>query len=133
MTIDSSKPKGDQGEIIKVALKRRRWYNQRDFRFIAVVLSFLVLFQGYGFFTGPSRIGENLQQAIETGETKLEILVWAKFPAEAFHMELYQKLGAIRGEQEGAVRLAGVRPSDVQFLSRKYWIKTMEVAPPQKN
>ena len=62
----------------------------------------------------------------------MDILVWANFPAEAFHMELYQKLGAIRGEQEGAVRLGGVRPGDIKFLSRKYWIKNIDIAPPEK-
>ena len=114
------------------SFKRRRWYNQRDVKFIAAVIIFVVVFQGYGFYTGPSRIGINLQQAIETGDKKLDILVWANFPAEAFHMELYQKLGAIRGEQEGAVRLGGIRPRDVKFLSRKYWIKNMEIAPPEE-
>ena len=132
MIIDPSDSKNDQDGITESGFQRRRWYNQRDFKFIAAVVIFVVLFQGYGFLTGPTRIGEKLQQAIDAGETKLEILVWANFPAEAFHMELYQQLGAIRGEQEGAVRLAGVRPLDVKFLSRKYWIKIMDVAPPEK-
>ncbi len=93
---------------------------------------FVLLFQGYGYLTGPSRIGDKLNQVIEAGEKKLDILVWAKFPAEAFHMELYQTLGAIRGEMDGAVRLGGITPGDVRFLSRKYWIKNIDLAPPEK-
>ena len=112
--------------------RRRRWYHRRDFRFIGLVVVFVLLFQGYGYLTGPSRIGDKLNQVIEAGEKKLDILVWAKFPAEAFHMELYQTLGAIRGEMDGAVRLGGITPGDVRFLSRKYWIKNIDLAPPEK-
>jgi hypothetical protein len=129
---DSINSGASEGDILESSFQRRRWYHQRDFRFLLVVVIFIFLFQGYGFFSSSSRIGEKLEAAISSGETKLEILVWAKFPAEAFHMELYQTLGAIRGEQQGAVRLAGVVPSDIKFLSRKYWIKTIEIAPPEK-
>ncbi|MEE2745989.1 MAG: hypothetical protein VX617_03805 [Pseudomonadota bacterium] len=110
----------------------KRWYHRRDIRFIGLVVLFLLTFQAYGYIKGPSRITENLQKALQTGEAKLDILVWAYFPAEAFHMELYQTLGAIRGELDGAVRLAGVTPSDVRFLSRKYWIKTLDLVPLDK-
>ena len=131
MTSDPGSSNIHKDEGRGAVLKTRRWYKNRDFKFTALVVLFVILFQSYGYLTGPSRIGENLQQAMDSGKTKLEILVWAKFPAEAFHMELYQTLGAIRGEQEGAVRLAGVRPSDVRFLSRKYWIQTIAMAPPE--
>jgi len=132
MTTDPSDPKTKQESSMDVNFKRKRWYNQRDVKFIAAVVIFVILFQSYGLVTGPSRVSVNLQQAMDSGERKLDILVWANFPAEAFHMELYQKLGAIRGEQDGAVLLGGVQPGDIKFLSRKYWIKNMDVAPPEK-
>ena len=132
MTKDPSDPKIEQGGIKEGNFKRKRWYNQRDVKFISAVLVFVVIFQSYGLITGPSRVSDNLQQVLDSGEKKLDILVWANFPAEAFHMELYQKLGAIRGEQEGAVRLGGVRPGDIKFLSRKYWIKNIDIAPPEE-
>ena len=97
---DSINSGASEGDILESSFQRRRWYHQRDFRFLVVVVIFIFLFQGYGFFSSSSRIGEKLEAAISSGETKLEILVWAKFPAEAFHMELYQTLGAVRGEQE---------------------------------
>ena len=127
-TLDAQETSDNQNS----GYRRRRWYHRRDFRFIGLVLLFVLLFQGYGYLTGPSRIGDKLNQVIGAGEKKLDILVWAKFPAEAFHMELYQTLGAIRGEMDGAVRLGGITPSDVRFLSRKYWIKNIDLAPPEK-
>ena len=132
MKTELSDPRAKQESTVDVNFKIRRWYNQRDVKFIAAVIIFVVLFQSYGLITGPSRVSANLQQAMDSGEKKLNILVWANFPAEAFHMELYQKLGAIRGEQDGAVLLGGVQPRDIKFLSRKYWIKNMDVAPPEK-
>jgi len=127
-TLDAQETSDNQNS----GYRRRRWYHRRDFRFIGLVVVFVLLFQGYGYLTGPSRIGDKLNQVIEAGEKKLDILVWAKFPAEAFHMELYQTLGAIRGEMDGAVRLGGITPGDVRFLSRKYWIKNIDLAPPEK-
>ena len=46
-------------------------------------------------------------------------------------MELYQTLGAIRGELDGAVRLGRVKPQGIKFLSRKYWIEKIDLAPPE--
>lgn len=109
--------------------KARRWYHRRDIRFIGLVVVFILAFQGYGFFSGPSRISPDLKEAIEMGENKFDILVSAKFPAEAFHFELYQTLGAVSGEVGGAVKLGGVSPKDIRFLSRKYWIERISLAP----
>ena len=60
----------------------------------------------------------------------VDVLVWAKFPAEAFHMEIYQELGALSGEQDGAVRVGGIMPDGIEFIARKYWIEKIDLAPP---
>ena len=116
---------------VDTGFRIRRWYHRRDVRFVGLIVVFVVAFQGYGYFTGPSRISESLQTALRAGEKKVDVLIWANFPAEAFHMELYQTMGAIRGEMDGAVRLANVEPKDIKFLSRKYWIKNIDLAPPE--
>ena len=46
-------------------------------------------------------------------------------------MELYQTIGVIRGEMGGAVRLANVEPKDIKYPSKKYWIKNIDLAPPE--
>ena len=113
--------------------RKKRWHHRRDVRFVGLVIAFVLFFQSYGFVTGPSRISDKLSGAMASGQEKIDILIWAKFPAEAFHMELYQTLGAIRGELDGAVRLGRVKPQDIKFLSRKYWIEKIDLAPPEKS
>ena len=94
MKTQLSDPRTKQESIVDVNFKIRRWYNQRDVKFIAAVIIFVVLFQSYGLVTGPSRVSADLQQAMDSGEKKLNILVWANFSAEAFHMELYFRVEA---------------------------------------
>ena len=83
----------------------------------------------YGLVTGPGKVTEKLRAEMAKGK-KVDVHVWAKFPAEAFHMEIYQELGALSGEQEGAVRVGGVMPDGISFLARKYWIEKIDLAPP---
>ena len=119
----------ESGIVELKGFKRRRWYHRRDFRFVAFVIAGILTFQFYGFVTGPGKVTDKLKTAMVSGN-KMDVLVWAKFPAEAFHMEIYQELGALSGEQEGAVRVGGVMPKGIEFLSRKYWIHKIDVAPP---
>lgn len=120
------------GVTTDVNFRRRRWYHRRDLRFVGLVAAVLIGFHAFAFVTGPSRITDRLQAAMDTGAEKLDILIWAKFPAEAFHMEIYQIYGRMQGNQGDAIRLAGVRPKDIRFMSRKYWIDRIELAPPKK-
>ena len=129
---DSLGEANQAGLIIDTSFRRRRWYHRRDIRFIAVVVAFVIVFQTYGYLTGSSRITGQLQSVLDGGAEKVDILIWAKFPAEAFHMEIYQKVGSMRGGVGDAVKLARVKAEDVRFLSRKYWIDRIELAPPAK-
>ncbi|MAI10428.1 MAG: hypothetical protein CBD27_06295 [Rhodospirillaceae bacterium TMED167] len=119
----------ESGIVEVTGFKRRRWYHRRDFRFVAFVIACIVAFQSYGFATGPGKVTDKLKTAM-ISDNKMDVLVWAKFPAEAFHMEIYQELGALSGEQDGAVRVGGVMPQGVEFLARKYWIDKIDLAPP---
>ena len=53
-----------EDDILESSFQRRRWYHQRDFRFLVVVVIFIILFQGYGFFSSSSRIGEKLELSL---------------------------------------------------------------------
>lgn len=122
----------ETGVIVDANFRRRRWYHRRDVRFVSLVVAFVIAFNGIGYVTGPSRITEALHAAIDSGTEKIDVLIWAKFPAEAFHMEIYQKYGRIQGNEGDAIRLARVKPADIRFMSRKYWIDRIDLAPPKK-
>lgn len=110
----------------------RRWYQKRNIRFLIVVGALLVLFMGYGFVTGPARISDALKAQLDHGPKTVNIEVTAKFPPEAFHMGVYQELGAVRGNKGRTTTLFRVKPADVKKLSRRYWIERIDLAPAVK-
>ncbi|MFP6710350.1 MAG: hypothetical protein VB913_01470 [Rhodospirillales bacterium] len=128
----ASRNEYETGIVSNGKFRRRKWYHRRDLRFIGVVIAIVLIFNTYGLISGPSRISEDLQAAIDSGAEKVSILIRAKFPAEAFHMEIYQKIGVFRGDVGDAIMLTDVIPGDVRTLSRKYWIKDISLAPPIK-
>ena len=121
------------GIVKDAAFKRRRWYHRRDIRFVALIAAFIIVFQAFGYITGPSRITPKLHAAIDGGAKTVNILVWAKFPAEAFHMERFQAVGVVRGNVGDAVWLTRVKPGDIHSLARKYWIAKIDLASSAQN
>ena len=116
------------GIIKDASFKRRRWYHRRDIRFVALIAAFIIVFQSFGYITGPSRITPKLHAVIDGGAKYVNILVWAKFPAESFHMERFQAIGVMRGIVGDAIWLTRVKPGDVHSLARKYWIAKIGLA-----
>lgn len=87
------------------------------------------IFVGYGYLTGPSRISERLQAALDAGPKRVNIVVPAKFPPEEFHMGIYQDVGAMPGSKGKSSTLFRVKPRDVKMLARHYWIIRIDLAP----
>ncbi len=108
--------------------RRRRWYHRRDVRFLIVVAAVLTAYFAYGYVTGPGRITDRLEAALDRDPTTVNIRVTAKFPPEAFHMGVYQDLGAMRGSEGSTTTLFRVTPGDVRKLSRKYWVERVDLA-----
>jgi hypothetical protein len=108
--------------------RRRRWYHRRDLRFLSVVAAVLIAYFGYGYVTGPGRITDRLESALDRDPPTVNIQVTSKFPPESFHMGVYQKYGAMRGSKGNTTTLFRVKPSDVRTLSRKYWIERVDLA-----
>lgn len=120
----------DAQPIIEV--RKRRWYNRQDARFLIVVAIFFAVFFGQGFVNGPGRISDELHAALKQNPKSVNLSVTAKFPAEAYHMGVYQDLGAMRGNEGRVTTLFRVKPADVRTLSRYYWIEKLDLAPPGK-
>lgn len=114
---------------VSAAIKRRRWFRRRDIRFIFVVVAIIVVFTGHGFFTGSSRMSAELRAELDKNPERVNVLVLAKFPAEAFHMGVYQDLGSMQGKVGDAVKLFRMTPGDVRTLARNYWIEEISLAP----
>lgn len=114
-------------------LKRRRsWYHRRDILFIAFVAAVWLAGQGYGRFTGPTRITDELVAALDEKPKFLSLLVTAKFPPERFHSNIYNTIGTQRGTEGATTILVRVKPSNVRWISQQYWIERVDLAPAKK-
>jgi hypothetical protein len=114
---------------IEMTIRKRRWHDRRDVRFLLVVAACVAIYIGYGHVTGPSRISDRLHAALDAGPKRVNIVITAKFPPEEFHMGIYQDVGAMRGSKGKSSTLFRVKPRDVQALSRHYWIDNIDLAP----
>ncbi len=112
--------------------KRRAWYQRRDILFVAFVAVIWLGAQGYGLVTGPTRITDGLKAALEENPKSLDLLVTANFPPERFHSNVYNTIGVQRGTEGSTTLLVRVKPSDVRWISKQYWIKQVDLAPQDK-
>ncbi len=117
---------------VRPVRRRRAWYQRRDILFVAFVTAILLGAQAYGLITGPTRISDALSAALDQNPKKLNLLVTANFPPERFHSNVYNTIGVQRGTNGSTTVLVRVKPSDVRWLSKQYWIKQVDLAPPQK-
>ena len=108
----------------------RRWYHRRDTRFVLVIISLMAVFYSWSYITGPSRLSINLSNLIEEQETPINIIITTNFRAQEFHLGVFQEVGTIRGSKGLDTLLYKVKPKDIRMLSRKYWIKRIDIAPP---
>ncbi len=109
--------------------RRRAWHKRRDIRFIGFVALLWLAAQAYGMVTGPARVTDALSAALDENPKSLTLLVTAKFPPERFHTNVYNTIGVQRGTEGATTRLARVKPSDVRWIARQYWIDTVDLAP----
>lgn len=117
---------------VRPVRRRRAWYQRRDILFVAFVTAILLASQAYGLITGPTRISDALSAALDQNPKKLNLLVTANFPPERFHSNVYNTIGVQRGTKGSTTVLVRVKPSDVRWISQQYWIKQVDLAPPQK-
>ena len=64
--------------------------------------------------------------AFSGGAEKVNILVVLPFPAERFHVQLFQTYGRVSGTQENAVEVRGVKRADLTTVARPYWVTRVE-------
>ena len=112
--------------------KRRAWYQRRDVLFVAFIAVIWLGAQGYGLVTGPTRITDGLKAALEENPKSLDLLVTANFPPERFHSNVYNTIGVQRGTEGATTLLVRVKPSDVRWISKQYWIKQVDLSPQDK-
>jgi anti-sigma-K factor RskA len=114
------------------AASRRRWFYRRDLRFVMAVVAMLAAYFGYGYVTSFDRVTTQLSVRLAENPSRVNIAVTTNFAPEAFHMELYQQYGSMRGTKGNTAILVRVKPSAVAHLSRRYWIKKIDLVSSDK-
>lgn len=114
---------------VRPVRRRRAWYKRRDILFILTVAVIWTGWEGYGHVTAPSRITDALAVALDKNPKTVNILVTAKFPPERFHSNIYNNVGVQRGTKDRTTQLVRARPSEINWLSRQYWIDEIDLSP----
>ncbi len=94
-----------------------------------VVGAVLAAYNGHGFVTSFERVTERLHVRLAQRPARVNIAVTTEFAPESFHMALYQEYGSMRGTRGNTAILFRVKPSDIESLSRRYWIKQIDLIP----
>lgn len=110
-------------------MRPRRWHHRRDVRFVMLVAGILLAYQAYGYAVGPGHITDRLHARMAENPKRINIAVTSNFPPEAFHMGIYQAYGSMRGTEGATAILYRVKPGDIAYLSRRYWIQSIDLAP----
>ena len=111
---------------------RWRWIYRRDLRFLALVGAVLAAYFGYGYLTSFDRVTDRLAARLAQSPSRVNIAITTNFAPEAFHMELYQRFGSLRGTKGNTAVLFRVTPSAVAQLSHRYWIKEIDLVSPNQ-
>jgi hypothetical protein len=101
----------------------------RTIQFLLAVALLLGGYAAYGRLTAPSRIAPALQADLSRGGYA-DIAVRLSFKPEQYHINLFQKIGTVRGVKEDVVLIGRVRTADVERLARYYWIQHISPLPP---
>jgi hypothetical protein len=109
--------------------KLRRWGEHPTVRFLALAFALLTAYNGYLYFSGPSRMTDGLRARLAQEPGTVNVRVTAKFPPEEFHVRLFQQVGNMRGVEGSTAQLYTITPANVRYLSRHYWIDRIDLVP----
>ena len=98
-------------------------------RFLGLASALFAAYNGYLYVTGPSRMTDRLRARLADGSPTVNVLVTAKFPPEEFHIRLLQQVGNMRGVEGRSAKLYNITPGNVRYVSRHYWIQSIDLAP----
>jgi hypothetical protein len=57
---------------------------------------------------------------------KVNVLVTLPFPADRFHIQVFQGFGRVSGTEDNKVEVRGVKRADLARVARPYWVTRVE-------
>ena len=95
---------------------------------LAVIL-FLIVWNGYGWVTGPSRITPGLQAELAAAQRPYyDVAVQLPFPPRQYHIRLFQSYGTFAGANGNVALIRRITPARIIDISHNYWVQRIDLA-----
>ena len=93
-------------------------------RFVLALLSVYLAWQVWLTLAAPAKIAP-----FAGDRERLNVLATLPFPAERFHVLVFQGYGRVSGTAGNTVEIRGVRKGDLRAIARHYWVRRVEPLP----
>ena len=93
-------------------------------RFVLAVIGLYLVRQVWLTLAAPGKIA-----AFPGNRERVNVLATLPFPAERFHVLVFQGYGRVSGTAGNTVEIRGVRKGDLRAIARHYWVRRVEPLP----
>jgi hypothetical protein len=93
-------------------------------RFVLALLGLYLGWQVWLTLAAPGKI-----DSFPGDRERVNVLATLPFPAERFHVLVFQGYGRVSGTTGNTVEIRGVRRDDLRAIARHYWVRRVEPLP----
>jgi hypothetical protein len=93
-------------------------------RFVLAVIALSLAWQVWLTLAAPRKIAP-----FPGDRERVNVLATLPFPAERFHVLVFQGYGRVSGTAGNTVEIRNVRRSDLRAIARHYWVRRVEPLP----
>ena len=93
-------------------------------RLVLALIGLYLAWQIWLTLAAPGKIA-----AFPDNRERVNVLATLPFPAERFHVLVFQGYGRVSGTTGNTVEIRGVRRDDRRAIARHYWVRRVEPLP----
>jgi hypothetical protein len=93
-------------------------------RFVLALIGLYFVWQIWLTLSAPGKIAP-----FPGDRERVNVLATLPFPAERFHVLVFQGYGRVSGTTGNTVEIRGVRRDDLRAIARHYWVRRVEPLP----
>jgi hypothetical protein len=105
--------------------KLKHGFNKKTLVILAAILIAFISWQTYIYKSAEAKIPPPLKQSLQQ-KNRLNIAVELNFPAEEFHIRLFQRYGTVTNVKGNSVNILRITPDNVKKVTRYYWVKSVQ-------
>jgi hypothetical protein len=93
-------------------------------RFVLALIGLYLVWQVWLTLAAPGKIAP-----FAGDRERVNVRATLPFPAERFHVLVFQGYGRVSGTTGNTVEIRGVRRGDLRAIARHYWVRRVEPLP----